>query len=87
MGRREVLRMWTFTLFGAKTSNFFEVYGVSTCIKGVEPVWIFCRQDGGQFFSVLRGHNLWIAPYIAKVIQKYNFMSLLHIKQGPDGNN
>jgi len=51
-------------IFGAKTSRFFEIYGVSAWTKGVEPVRTFCGQEErGQFFTILCGRLLWTAPY------------------------
>jgi len=58
--------MRTSTLFDAKKSGFFEIYGVSAQTRWererVEPLWIFCRQGGGvQFFTILYERSLWMA--------------------------
>jgi len=48
--------MQTFALLGAKNSGFFEIYGCSHGQggEGVEPVWKFCGQGGGdRFFAIL----------------------------------
>jgi len=45
------LQRWTSALFGAKIIGFFEIYGVSSQTRGVEPVRTFYGQwGGGQFF-------------------------------------
>jgi len=49
--------MRTFAVFGAKTSDFFEINGMSARTKEVEPVWTFCGQ-GDQFFAILSGRLL-----------------------------
>jgi len=47
------LRMWTSALlFGAKIIGFFEIYGVPTRTRRVEPVRTFCGQGGKG--SILR---------------------------------
>jgi len=43
---RGVLQMHTTALFGTKIFRFFEIYGVSTLTREVEPVRTFCGQAG-----------------------------------------
>jgi len=61
-----VLQMRTSEIYGAKTPGFFGSYGLSaqTREEGVEPVRTFFGQGGsGQFFAILCGRPLWMAPY------------------------
>jgi len=45
--------MQMFALFRAKNFSFFEIYGVFTQTKGVEPVETFWRQgEKGQFLAI-----------------------------------
>jgi len=38
-------------LYGVKNFGYFKIYGVSTRTREFEPVWTFCRQEGGVNFS------------------------------------
>jgi len=63
-----VIQMWTSALFVAKTKiKFFKIYSVSTSEgtgerRWIEPVLIFFWTRGGQFFMILYGRPLWMAP-------------------------
>jgi len=46
--------MWMSILFGTKFIEFFEIDGMFTQTREVEPVRIFCRL-GGQFFAIFYG--------------------------------
>jgi len=49
--------------FWHKKLQIFEIFGVSTWTRGVEPLWTFSRQGGGGlFFAILCGRPLWMAP-------------------------
>jgi len=47
--------MRTSSLFGANNFKFFEIYGESKRIRGVEPVRTFFGQGEGQFFTNICG--------------------------------
>jgi len=72
MRTRGVLQMRTSSLFGAKNLECFEIYGVSTRTRGVEPVRTFCEHGGSSIFRDLCGRLLWTAPYsINRNLPKY----------------
>jgi len=58
---REVLglQLWTSTLFGAKTSDFPKFV---VCPHGQEGIFGQFKEKRGQFFAILCGRYLWMAP-------------------------
>jgi len=60
-----VLQMRWSTLFGAKNTGFFEIYGMFARTRGLIQCGHLAdiREKGGQFFAILCGRRLWTALY------------------------
>jgi len=58
--------MRTSALFGAKSSRFSEIYGVSERTR-LNNADILRTKEGGQFFAILSGRLLWTAPNVKKI--------------------
>jgi len=84
LGEEGVLQMRVSALFGAKKLRiFWNLWCIRTDKggRGVEPVLTFCgqREREGQFFAILYGRLLWMAPNLGQNFSK-EFVNLFQLK-------